>query len=437
MNKQRFLDPLYGAIEVDDGARALAFSPEFQRLRYVRLCNIHSLYLTGASEPKRFEHCLGVYHLADLWTRARGLTGRQASVVKAAALLHDLMTGPFGHSFQYVLEDNEFKQRFEHANLAGGTRARFHQMTQANLHFAGREFMVQKLLGELADDVFEAIDGRGPFGPIISGSLDLDNLDNVVRLAFHMGLCDDEERGLPVRLAPMLEPVEDGLASEPAAEPLLLRWFDIRKRLYEFLLLDRGEFAAKAMLTLAVELAAAGNLLEVNDWLLTDEHLLDQLEEEGRGEAQVVGQIVKRLRVGDLFECAGVWRSPSVEAYESLSAAADKRALEQSIEERISQKSLGAVPRICIHYILDKKKTCRSLTYRDLSTGEKRTIGYDSSSLLVGVFVTNARASTMTTNEENRVAEATLEELRVRGLRDIEAAAEPLAEAAKEMELFA
>ena len=110
---QQFLDPLYGRINPDAAVQPLIFSSEFQRLRYVRLCNINSLYLTGASEPKRFEHCIGVYHLARQWSARVDLSEREARVFCAAALLHDLQTGPFGHSFQYVLEDNEFEHVLE------------------------------------------------------------------------------------------------------------------------------------------------------------------------------------------------------------------------------------------------------------------------------------------------------------------------------------
>lgn len=436
MKMQRFLDPLYGPIRMDDAARALAFSPEFQRLRYVRLCNINSLYLTGASEPKRFEHCIGVYHLADVWAESRGLSSHDAAVLKAAALLHDLMTGPFGHSFQYVLEDNTFEQKFEHANLAGGIKSRFHQATRANLHFAGREFSVEILLGDLAGEVFDAIEGRGRFGPIISGTLDLDNLDNVVRLAFHMGLCDEADRALPLRLTPLIEPIDGVLGVHAGAEPLLKQWFDIRRRLYELLLLDRGEFAAKAMLTLAVELAADAKLLHVNDWLLTDDELLQHLEEQSVGDSQRVGRIVKRLRVGDLFECASVWRSSTTEFYADLSQAQEKRLLEKAIEEALGRTG-SFKPRICVHYILDHKKTCRELPYRDLETNEERSVGYNSKSLLIGVFVTGERATPLTQHERQRISDAVRTELSRVGLGRLEPADEPLAEPSNDKRLFA
>ena len=401
----------------------------------MRLCNINSLYLTGASEPKRFEHCLGVYHLANLWTQSRPLSSRRKQVVRAAALLHDLQTGPFGHSFQYVMEDNPFEQRFEHANIAGGVSRQFLQLAQAGAHFAGRAFAVTELLGDLASDVFAAIAGEGEFGPIISGTLDLDNLDNVIRLAFHMGLCTDLDRALPRALAPLLEPVDGGLAAPGEAHPLLERWFVIRRVLYEFLLLDRGEFAAKAMLTLAVELAVEASLLGPDDWRLTDEELLVALHDRSIGEHQAISQLVKRLRVGDLFECLGVWQTGDVSEYTRVSASKDKRDLERAIEEDLARQG-GPKLRICLHYILDRKKTCRSLSYHDLNTREEKSVGYDSSKLLIGAFIVNARTTALSAHERQRVSGATKRALEHTGLGRLQKAPEPLAEPAGTSELF-
>lgn len=435
MISQRFLDPLYGAIAVDARIEPLVFSPEFQRLRYVRLCNINSLFLTGASEPKRFEHCLGVYHLAQLWSGARSLSSRDRAVLGAAALLHDLLTGPFGHSFQYVMEDNPFDVRFEHSDLAAGVQKRFFQLVQAGAHFAGRPFSTRELLGDLANDVFAAIEGQGRFGPLISGTLDFDNLDNVVRLAFHMGLCDDELRALPLALTPLLDTHEGRLAAHAPADVLLQKWFELRRRLYEYLLLDRGEFSAKAMLTLAVELAADAGLLGPDDWRLTDDELLSELDVRSVGEQQFVSQTIKRLRAGDLFECIGVWRSSATGTYQQLSEGPRKRELERELEREIVQSG-GPRLRLCVHYILDRKKTCRSLSYFDLDRGETRTVGYDSDILLVGVFVTNARVTQMSGQEHERAKRTSVRVLESAGLEKLIPADEPLAEISDEVGLF-
>ena len=290
------------------------------------------------------------------------------------------------------------------------------------------------MLGEIATDVFAAIEGKGQLGPLISGTLDLDNLDNVVRLAFHMGLCSDEHRALPVKLATLLQPVEGGLAAPEVSHPMFEQWFDLRRRLYEFLLLDRGEFAAKAMLTMAVELAVEAQLLGPDDWRLTDDGLLDALHDRSVGDHQTISQLIKRLRVGDLFECIGVWQTPVMSEYGRLSEAAAKRDLERTIENRLGHS--GPKLRICLHYILDNKKTCRSLSFRNLDTGLEEIVGYDSATLLVGAFITNSRSAALSSSERRRTSQVVTSALEADGLGRLSPAPEPLSDAPDAGELF-
>ena len=49
-------DALYGKIEFSSLIYKCMLSPEVQRLREVRLCNINSLCITGSSNTNRFEH---------------------------------------------------------------------------------------------------------------------------------------------------------------------------------------------------------------------------------------------------------------------------------------------------------------------------------------------------------------------------------------------
>ena len=57
-------DALYGKIDFSSLVYKCMFSPEIQRLREVRLCNINSLCITGSSNTNRFEHSVGTAHLA-------------------------------------------------------------------------------------------------------------------------------------------------------------------------------------------------------------------------------------------------------------------------------------------------------------------------------------------------------------------------------------
>ena len=261
MLSRRFFDPLYGVVLISDEDAALIFSAEIQRLRYVRMCNINSLLISGASEPSRFEHVIGVLHLAKAWTAINRLNGEEARIVQSAALLHDFQTGPFGHSFEYILDDNQLVSGFRHDDVRAGAELRYLQSTNYNVAFSGVRFSSQKALGDLWPRVAEAIAGRGPFGPIIAGTIDLDNIDNVVRLAYHVGVARGEDAEICLGLARDLRLDGGTLSVSQIGLELVSRWQAIRQALYALLLHDWAEFSAKAMLTSMMELAVSYQLL--------------------------------------------------------------------------------------------------------------------------------------------------------------------------------
>lgn len=135
----RAWDPLYGRVQLDDLEWQLLKTPEFQRLRYIRMCNINSLLVTGASEISRYEHSIGVLYLAREWLAHAGAQYANSNSIelRAAALLHDMQTGPFGHSLQYVLEEDH---DFVHQDIAHGQQMQYHQQLTANAAFAGLPF---------------------------------------------------------------------------------------------------------------------------------------------------------------------------------------------------------------------------------------------------------------------------------------------------------
>ena len=45
----------------------------------------------------------------------------------------------------------------------------------------------------------DTITGKGTLGKLLSGTMDLDNIDNVCRLAYHMGIFNNKT--LPIELA--------------------------------------------------------------------------------------------------------------------------------------------------------------------------------------------------------------------------------------------
>ena len=100
-----FNDPIHGHVELSSLAVSIIDTPQFQRLRDIsQLGGVYYVFPGAAS--KRFEHSIGVAHLAttfvsDLRDRQPnlGITDADVLCVQIAGLCHDLGHGPFSHCF--------------------------------------------------------------------------------------------------------------------------------------------------------------------------------------------------------------------------------------------------------------------------------------------------------------------------------------------------
>ncbi len=99
-------DPVWGYIQVPPPVLQLIDTEDFQRLRQVtQLGHVHLVY--PGARHSRFEHSLGVYHLAKEFLRRLlrsdpplRVTDEDVRVFIAATLLHDIGHYPFSHTLE-------------------------------------------------------------------------------------------------------------------------------------------------------------------------------------------------------------------------------------------------------------------------------------------------------------------------------------------------
>ena len=105
-------DPLWNTIRLTSTAMRIVDTPSFQRLRYIRQLGFAHLVYPGATHT-RFDHALGVYHLAS--TAIRLLQEREtvpddvwvdAPLVPYAALLHDIGHYAYSHALEELEPEN-------------------------------------------------------------------------------------------------------------------------------------------------------------------------------------------------------------------------------------------------------------------------------------------------------------------------------------------
>jgi HD superfamily phosphohydrolase len=164
-------DSVHDWIPLDDVAVDLVDAPALQRLRHIKQLSTVRLVYPSASHS-RFEHSLGVYHLAREALQHLGIDGDRAAHVRAAALLHDVGHGPYGHQTEDVIRRHTGQDHDEIGEL-------LYETTLAE---------VLESHGLDPDRVAELVAGEGELGQLVSGELDVDRMDYLVRDAHHTGV---------------------------------------------------------------------------------------------------------------------------------------------------------------------------------------------------------------------------------------------------------
>jgi len=107
------IDPIHDFIRVYDHELEIIDNPIFQRLRRIKqLSGAHLTY--PAAQHTRFEHSLGVMHIASqagYALKEKGiLKSDDIKILRLAGLLHDIGHGPFSHLFEEIIQQKKISQ---------------------------------------------------------------------------------------------------------------------------------------------------------------------------------------------------------------------------------------------------------------------------------------------------------------------------------------
>lgn len=216
-------DPIYGYIEWTKLEEKIINSPYFQRLRFIKQTPGASFVYSGASHT-RFEHSLGVMHLAGILSeqillKSELLKEKKESIksteicyidkedidnlrrinqlIRLSALLHDIAHGPFSHLFEYnfkdslyTLEDKEFAYNHEQfAELI--IKNHFSEIIRSADFNRDDVDLIIKIINEKKEQIELLNNGLNDqflFQIIATkDSIDLDKCDYLLRDAFHTG----------------------------------------------------------------------------------------------------------------------------------------------------------------------------------------------------------------------------------------------------------
>lgn len=189
-----FRDVLYGEISLPDWITPFLRLPEFVRLRGVRLSNIDSIQFKDFGSATRYDHAIGVVHLALKVADLKRLSKTDTVHLALAALLHDAGTPPFAHTMEIVFDDVDHELELWSALglKPRGQDYEFNAYDGELPQFAKKCETISKSLklSIRPETIGEIINGQGDLGFLIKGTIDLDNIDNVIRGTHYMGFSE-------------------------------------------------------------------------------------------------------------------------------------------------------------------------------------------------------------------------------------------------------
>ncbi len=378
-----FVDPMYGHVRLGESLLTLVQKPVLQRLRHVRLSNIDSIDIPSIANLSRFEHVLGVAHLAGSLGIRPNLNRHELLVLDASALLHDWAITSYGHlveeGLQYVGTGFDHEQRLRQIILG----ISHDELLGADLQIlvgrgAGIRDWARTLVGhdneQLLRDIMDHIRGDGRLGRLIAGDIDIDNIDNVFRMAFHMGL--NVDRGAPSRLAKAIVGTKEH-TREPifksVSEADIQAWRATRRQVYEHLMLAERDFVGKVMILSSTVKAFQAGEIVIDDWKMVDHEFIARLL---GSHVKEVKDTIQKWLAGELWSCTPlIWMKGQRPSYPALLD--------------ISAEISANLNRYCFAYgIKDKRERMISAHFDD---GRTETYGVNAERWLLGIGSSNKK----------------------------------------------
>ena len=160
-------DSIHGDLDLTDFELKILDTVEMQRLRRIKQLGFTNLVYPGANHT-RFEHSIGTLFLANKIGTQLELDNEIIELLRVCGLLHDIGHAPFSHVSERAL-------KHDHETVT-------------------KEIIRDSTITDIINDKFDTklitsiIDGDTKYGKIISGALDVDRMDYLMRDSYYTGV---------------------------------------------------------------------------------------------------------------------------------------------------------------------------------------------------------------------------------------------------------
>lgn len=272
-------DPIHGNIELGEIELRLLDTPQMQRLRHIKqngLC--HLVY--PAMNSTRFEHSLGVMHLAGKVADHLGLEEDRQNL-RIAGLLHDIGHCAFSHISDRILSSYDFD----------------HEKNSSRIILETGISDILSGYGISPEKISDLVTGKGNLSKIISSEIDVDKMDYLMRDSYYAGVAYgiiDVERVIHTLKLSGGELVV-GSGGLVAAERLLIA----RNMMYQTIYRHHTKRIVDAMFANAIDSLLESGKLTYEKFIVMDDIDIVYLLRNSGGYA---GEIMNRIDTRKLFK---------------------------------------------------------------------------------------------------------------------------------------
>ena len=385
-----YYDPIYGQIQLEELVTdMISKCPELQRLRFIGMMNFKSLEMLPLTSINRLEHTIGVAYLVQLFVENNPYLRSNYHNLLVAALYHDINCGSFGHSVEWAIDQHvNFKHESDaewvkDENTLSCLQNKPIYLEQDGLHrynFKSKYHLDFSRIDKI-------INGDGYFY-LNNIGIDLDNIDNVFRMAHYLGLLVKTE--LPVLLVRALRTSgkQTNFIIEKKDSYLIDEWYRLRTEVYQRFIYSNEYMGFEYLIfeLIAQYASGLGRAEEVKSLFhYTDEKLLWSLYDMKQQDPRLAN-IAKRLLLHDLPQCYVILKSKTVPDHHTLRDRNTRQRLIGLIQSQINKAGLNGS--LYLHMTTDDRKTSRRIDYYVDDSGRQylTNIGEDRRYVLLSIL---------------------------------------------------
>ena len=270
---RRVRDSIHDYIDLDDLESSLVDTEPYQRLRWIKQLGSANLVYPGANHT-RLEHSIGVSHLVKQMASQSDVPKDEIPLVSVAGLLHDLGHSPYSH----LADELPFGK--DHV-----------EVTQDIINSS----QISDILSDEGLDINEVCDlikGNHKYGSLISGDIDGDRLDYLMRDSHYTGVKTGVDTG---RLVTKMTIADNELVIGESGLPVVETFLTSRSIMFPTVYFHPFSRGAELMLARATSAAIDNDVFTYDSFVsFTDHKFLSELNLAGGLPQKLVNDFEKR-----------------------------------------------------------------------------------------------------------------------------------------------